>query len=57
MINDNELGRIWREAVMASFKVLSRNLPGGTEEDHGNFSQDNKKLETGRLSARHKCFH
>jgi hypothetical protein len=29
---DNELERIWREAVMAKVKVLA--LPGGTEENH-----------------------
>jgi hypothetical protein len=30
-----KLERIWNEAAMAEFKVLSRNLPGGTEENHG----------------------
>jgi hypothetical protein len=24
--------RIWKEAVVAQFKVLSRHVPGGTEE-------------------------
>jgi hypothetical protein len=27
----DELERMWKEAVMAYFKVLSRNSPGGTE--------------------------
>jgi hypothetical protein len=29
--------RMWEEAVVAYFKVLSRNLPGGTEENHQTF--------------------
>jgi hypothetical protein len=29
---NNELGRIWKEAVMV--KVLSRNSPEGTKENH-----------------------
>jgi hypothetical protein len=32
-MNDN-LERTWKEAVGAKFKVLSRHLPGGTEEKH-----------------------
>jgi hypothetical protein len=31
---NDELKRIWKEAVLAQFKVLSRNLLGGTEENH-----------------------
>jgi hypothetical protein len=31
---NNELERVWNEAVMALFKVLSRHLSGGTEENH-----------------------
>jgi hypothetical protein len=30
----DELERIWKEAVLALFKVLSRHLSGGTEENH-----------------------
>jgi hypothetical protein len=30
----NELERIWKEAVMVQFKVLSWHLPGGIEETH-----------------------
>jgi hypothetical protein len=32
-VND-ELERIWKEAVVAKVKVLSQHLPGGTEESH-----------------------
>jgi hypothetical protein len=31
---NNELERMWKKAVMASFKVLSWYLPGRTEENH-----------------------
>jgi hypothetical protein len=31
---NNELERIWKEAVVASYKVLSQHLPGGTEKIH-----------------------
>jgi hypothetical protein len=31
-VNDDELERIWQEAVVASFKVISRNSPGETEK-------------------------
>jgi hypothetical protein len=27
-------GRIWKEVVIACFKVLSQHLPGSTEENH-----------------------
>jgi hypothetical protein len=30
---DNELERIWKAAVMFKINVLSRHLPGGTEEN------------------------
>jgi hypothetical protein len=36
MISNNELERIWKEAVVALFKVLSQALPGGTKENHRN---------------------
>jgi hypothetical protein len=42
MIVNKELERIWNEAIVAYFKVLSRHLPGGTEENHGNLSQDSR---------------
>jgi hypothetical protein len=28
--------RIWKEEVLTLFKVLPPQLPGGTEENHGN---------------------
>jgi hypothetical protein len=34
MIVFDEYERIWRYAAMAYFKVLNRNSPGGTKEDH-----------------------
>jgi hypothetical protein len=33
---NNELERMWQEAVIAHFKVLSQNLPQETEENHKN---------------------
>jgi hypothetical protein len=33
MLN-NELERMWKEAVISKFKVLSLHLPGGTKENH-----------------------
>jgi hypothetical protein len=35
---------MWKEAVLAQFKVLLRHLPGGTEENHKKPSQDNTQL-------------
>jgi hypothetical protein len=32
----NELERIWKEVITAYFKVVSRHLPGGTDENHEN---------------------
>jgi hypothetical protein len=32
---DNELGRMWKEAVVPWFKVLSQHFPLGAEEHHG----------------------
>jgi hypothetical protein len=34
MIVNNELERMWEEAVMAQFKVISWHSPGGTDENH-----------------------
>jgi hypothetical protein len=33
IVND-ELGRMWKEGVMSSLKVLTQYLPGRTEEKH-----------------------
>jgi hypothetical protein len=38
---NNELKRIWKEVIMASFEVLFQHLPGGTEKNH-------KKLQSGQ---------
>jgi hypothetical protein len=35
-----ELERIWKEAVMAYFMVISWHFPGGNDENHENLSQD-----------------
>jgi hypothetical protein len=34
IIVNNELGRMWKEAFMTCFNILSQNLFRGTEEDH-----------------------
>jgi hypothetical protein len=31
---NNELEKMWKEVVMAYFKILSEHLPEGTEENH-----------------------
>jgi hypothetical protein len=31
---------MWKEAIVAYFKVLSQNLPEVTEENHKNLNQD-----------------
>jgi hypothetical protein len=38
-VND-ESERVWKEAVVGQFEVLFRHLPGGTEENHKNLSQN-----------------
>jgi hypothetical protein len=42
MIMNGDLERMWKEEVMAYFKVSSWHLPGGTEEYH-------KKPQFGQL--------
>jgi hypothetical protein len=37
---NDELERMCNEAVLALFDALSHNLPGVTEENHKNLSQD-----------------
>jgi hypothetical protein len=41
---NNALEKIWKEAVVTLFQVLSRHLPGGTEKFHENLIQDNNCL-------------
>jgi hypothetical protein len=40
-VND-ELERICNEAAVAYFKLISRNLPGGPEENHETLRQDSR---------------
>jgi hypothetical protein len=35
-------GKTQKKAVLAWFKVLSRHLPGGTQENHERLSQDSR---------------
>jgi hypothetical protein len=42
-VND-ELERICRKLSWPNFKVLSRNLPGGTEEKHEKLNYDSRPL-------------
>jgi hypothetical protein len=37
---NNELERMWQEAVMTSFEVLSSNLSGRTEKNNKTSCQD-----------------
>jgi hypothetical protein len=48
---NNELESMWKEAVIAQFNVLSRNLSGGTGEYHENLSQDSQLR--GEISTRY----
>jgi hypothetical protein len=41
---NDELEGMWKEAAVAWFKVLSRNLAGKTEENHKNPRQDSRSL-------------
>jgi hypothetical protein len=34
-----ELGRIWKEVVMAYFNTVSQHLPAGTKENHINLRE------------------
>jgi hypothetical protein len=36
---------MWKEAVVVCFKVLSRNLPGETKENHQNLNLDSRSLD------------
>jgi hypothetical protein len=39
---NNEFERMWKEAVVAIFEILSYHLSGRTEETHKSFSQYNR---------------
>jgi hypothetical protein len=64
-VND-ELKRVWKDAVVAYFKVLTQNLPGWTERNHENQCQDIRspgrdlnpgpaEYEAGVLTTRSRC--
>jgi hypothetical protein len=44
-VND-ELEKIWKEAVMTYFKVESRHSPGGTKDNAENLSQDSRSCNS-----------
>lgn len=44
MVVNNEFEGMWKEAVMVCFKVLSWDLPGGTEKNYEK-SQDSQSPE------------
>jgi hypothetical protein len=56
MIVNNELEGVWKEAVLASFKILFQGLPGRTEENNEKHSQDNQipRRGTKRVPLKHK---
>jgi hypothetical protein len=37
---NNKLERMWKETVLASFQVLSQNVPGGLRKKTENLSHD-----------------
>jgi hypothetical protein len=41
---NDELEWMWKIAFVAQFKMLSQQLPGGTEESHDNLSLDSRSL-------------
>jgi hypothetical protein len=43
--------KIWEEAVITYFKILYRKLPGFTEENHENISQDTNSMSRTRLPS------
>jgi hypothetical protein len=38
LLMNDKLRRIWKETVVAYFKILPRNLPGVTEENYEDLS-------------------
>jgi hypothetical protein len=49
---NNELERIWKEVVVAEYKVLSRTLPEGTEAPGQDLNPGPTDYEAGVLSIR-----
>jgi hypothetical protein len=48
---NNEFGKLWKEVVMAQFKVQSQHFLGGAEENHKNLRVDGvlTKIQTRHL--------
>jgi hypothetical protein len=44
MVVNDDSENMWREEVMAYFKVPSENLPRGTENNNRDLSQDNQSV-------------
>jgi hypothetical protein len=40
MINERLIETLWKKAMAAYFKAVSQNLPGGTDKNYENLSQD-----------------
>jgi hypothetical protein len=51
--------RIWKESVGPNFKELSRNFPGGTEENHKNpqsgYPVSGPRLKPGAFQEKEGC--
>jgi hypothetical protein len=43
-INEYYIEKIWKEVVVAYFKIMSQHLPGRTGKNHENLSHDNQSL-------------
>jgi hypothetical protein len=63
---NNKFRRIWKEAVVAQFKLLPLNLSGGTDENHEihqsgfsvsgpRFELGHPKYKAGVLTTRMRC--
>jgi hypothetical protein len=52
----NELEMIWKETVVAHFKILSWHLPGGTDENHKKkFGQESQSPDRDLSPRPPKC--
>jgi hypothetical protein len=55
---DEELERTWKDAVMAYFKILSKHLPGGTDDKYESpvkMSASRLKLNCSLLNMKQEC--
>jgi hypothetical protein len=56
VIMKNELEGMWKEAIVAQYKVPSRYLRGVTEENHGNaYDCRSPGLDSRRAPPKHSC--